>query len=172
MTRTALAFGQTLASLDETDDLSERVRTLVKAELAPLVDAIDQGKVYPVDVLRNLGGIGAWAAHLPADGAADLRPAIGAMAAIGECCGATSFMAWCQNTLAWYVGNTENSALKARLLDRVACGAMLGGTGLSSRGGGSRAATWSAAPCRGSPISRRTTCSARSSSSRTDPAKR
>jgi alkylation response protein AidB-like acyl-CoA dehydrogenase len=132
MTRTALAFGQTLASLDETDDLSERVRTLVKAELAPLVDAIDQGKVYPVDVLRNLGGIGAWAAHLPADGAADLRPAIGAMAAIGECCGATSFMAWCQNTLAWYVGNTENSALKARLLDRVACGAMLGGTGLSN----------------------------------------
>jgi len=132
MTRTALAFEPTPASANEAGDLSERVRSLVKAELAPLANAIDKGEIYPADILRKLGGIGAWAAHLPADGVADLRPAIAAMAVIGECCGATSFMAWCQNTLAWYVGNTDNAALKARLLDRVASGAMLGGTGLSN----------------------------------------
>jgi alkylation response protein AidB-like acyl-CoA dehydrogenase len=132
MTRTALAFEPTPASVPEAGDLSERVRSLVKAELAPLANAIDKGEIYPADILRKLGGIGAWAAHLPADGVADLRPAIAAMAVIGECCGATSFMAWCQNTLAWYVGNTDNAALKARLLDRVASGAMLGGTGLSN----------------------------------------
>jgi alkylation response protein AidB-like acyl-CoA dehydrogenase len=132
MTRTALAFEPTHTSANEAGDLSERVRSLVTAELAPLTNAIDKGEIYPADILRKLGGIGAWAAHLPADGIADLRPAIAAMAVIGECCGATSFMAWCQNTLAWYVGNTDNSALKARLLDRVASGAMLGGTGLSN----------------------------------------
>jgi hypothetical protein len=132
MTRTALALEPADASASEAGDLTERVRTLVTAELTPLVNAIDKGELYPADILRKLGGIGAWAAHLPADGVADLRPAIAAMAAIGECCGATSFMAWCQNTLAWYVGNTDNAALKARLLDRVASGAMLGGTGLSN----------------------------------------
>src|SRR5258708_19715559 len=132
MTRTALALEPADASASEAGDLTERVRTLVTAEWTPLVNAIDKGELYPADILRKLGGIGAWAAHLPADGVADLRPAIAAMAAIGECCGATSFMAWCQNTLAWYVGNTDNAALKARLLDRVASGAMLGGTGLSN----------------------------------------
>jgi alkylation response protein AidB-like acyl-CoA dehydrogenase len=132
MTRTALAFEQANAAVTETGDLTERVRSLVQAELAPLASAIDKGEIYPADILRKLGGAGAWAAHLPAGGIADLRPAIAAMAAIGECCGATSFMAWCQNTLAWYVGNSDNAALKARLLDRVASGALLGGTGLSN----------------------------------------
>src|ERR1700682_61801 len=111
MTRTALALEPADAAATEAGDLIERVRSLVTVELAPLTNAIDKGEIYPADILRNLGGIGAWAAHLPADGIADLRPAIGAMAVIGECCGATSFMAWCQNTLAWYVGNTENAAL-------------------------------------------------------------
>ena len=132
MTRTALAFEPADAAVPEAGDLIERVRSLVTVELAPLTNAIDKGEIYPADILRNLGGIGAWAAHLPADGIADLRPAIAAMAVIGECCGATSFMAWCQNTLAWYVANTDNAALKARLLDRVASGALLGGTGLSN----------------------------------------
>ena len=41
-------------------------------------------------------------------------------------------MAWCQNTLVWYVLNSDNAALKARYLDRVSSGAILGGTGLSN----------------------------------------
>src|SRR5260370_39838496 len=92
MTRRALAFEPTPASVPEAGDLSERVRSLVKAELAPLANAIDTGEIYPADILRKLGGIGAWAAHLPADGVADLRPAVAAMAGIGDCCGATSCM--------------------------------------------------------------------------------
>jgi alkylation response protein AidB-like acyl-CoA dehydrogenase len=140
MSGPALAFERTTALDDKVVDLSDRVRVLVKAELAPLAAAIDEGKTYPAEVLRHLGGIGAWSAHLPAEGSgnrvgggtADLRAAITAMAAIGECCGATAFMAWCQDTLAWYVANSDNAALKARLLDRVASGAQLGGTGLSN----------------------------------------
>ncbi|SKA40805.1 hypothetical protein SAMN02745126_06410 [Enhydrobacter aerosaccus] len=134
---TALALGQTLATPDPADhrpgdDLTDCVRALVKAELAPLTDAIDKGTTYPEAVLRKLGGLGAWSTHLPVDGVADLRTAIATMATIGECCGATAFMAWCQDTLAWYVANTDNATLKACLLDRVASGATLGGTGLSN----------------------------------------
>ena len=51
------------------------------------------------------------------DGAADLGCAIQSIAALGEVCGATAFMAWCQNTLAWYVTNSGNPALTARFAD-------------------------------------------------------
>src|ERR1700737_611275 len=54
------------------------------------------------------------------------------MAAIGEVCGATAFMAWCQDTLAWYVTNSSNPALVARFEAGVGSGKILGGTGLSN----------------------------------------
>ena len=41
-------------------------------------------------------------------------------------------MAWCQDTLAWYVDNSGNAALKARFADGVSSGRNLGGTGLSN----------------------------------------
>jgi hypothetical protein len=63
---------------------------------------------------------------------ADLRCAIQSIAALGEVCGATAFMAWCQNTLAWYVTNSGNPALIARFGDAVSAGKILGGTGLSN----------------------------------------
>jgi alkylation response protein AidB-like acyl-CoA dehydrogenase len=53
------------------------------------------------------------------------------MAALGEVCGATAFMAWCQNTLVWYAANSANPAL-AGFADDVATGRILGGTGLSN----------------------------------------
>jgi hypothetical protein len=54
------------------------------------------------------------------------------MAAIGEVCGATAFMAWCQDTLAWYVTNSSNQALVAQFEAGVGSGKILGGTGLSN----------------------------------------
>src|ERR1700759_3242834 len=54
------------------------------------------------------------------------------MAAIGEVCGATAFMAWCQNTLVWYVANSTNLKLASRFGDSFASGRKLGGTGLSN----------------------------------------
>ena len=86
----------------------------------------------PADILRALGAEGAFASHMPQDGAADLRPAIAAMSVLSEYCGATAFMAWCQDTLAWYIGNSANAALKAKLLAPVTSAQMLGGTGLSN----------------------------------------
>jgi alkylation response protein AidB-like acyl-CoA dehydrogenase len=128
MTQAALA----LDTRTETEDLSERVRPMAKAKLAPHIDAIDKGELYPAEALRAFGAEGAFASHMPRNGSADLRPAIAAMSVIGETCGATAFMTWCQDTLAWYVGNSQNAALQAQWLAPVTRGEQLGGTGLSN----------------------------------------
>ena len=91
--------------------------------------AIDSGELYPEPCCAHLGAVGAWSSHVPKNGAADLRCAIQSIAALGEVCGATAFMAWCQNTLVWYVTNSANARLGSRFAHRVSSGAMLGGTG-------------------------------------------
>ena len=110
----------------------EQVETIARKNLAPMAAAIDSGSIYPDELLRRLGDLGAWASHQPKNGAADLRCAIQSIAALGEVCGATAFMAWCQNTLVWYAANSENSLLAARFGDSFATGEILGGTGLSN----------------------------------------
>src|SRR5262245_8766948 len=112
--------------------LADEVASIARKDLAPLAPAIDSGDVYPDAVLRRFGEVGAWGSHLPQEGPADLRCAIEAMAAIGEVCGATAFMAWCQNTLVWYAGNSTNLKLAKRFGDGFARGRILGGTGLSN----------------------------------------
>jgi len=114
------------------NSVADAVAAIARKDLAPLAPDIDSGKVYPADLLRRFGDAGAWGSHRPNNhGAADLRCAIQSMAAIGEVCGATAFMAWCQNTLAWYAFNSDNPAL-AGFADDVAAGRVLGGTGLSN----------------------------------------
>src|ERR1700693_1419355 len=109
------------------NSVADAVAAIARKELAPLAADIDSGKVYPAELLRRFGDAGAWGSHRPNNhGAADLRCAIQSMAAVGEVCGATAFMAWCQNTLAWYAMNSGNPAL-ARFADDVACGKILGG---------------------------------------------
>jgi alkylation response protein AidB-like acyl-CoA dehydrogenase len=112
--------------------IADAVAAIARNELAPLAADIDSGALYPADLLRRLGDAGAWGSHRPdSHGAADLRCAIASIAALGEVCGATAFMAWCQNTLAWYAMNSSNPAL-AGFADDVAGGKILGGTGLSN----------------------------------------
>jgi alkylation response protein AidB-like acyl-CoA dehydrogenase len=123
-------------SVDEESELPptsvvDTVARIARRDLAPLAADIDNGSVYPADLLRRLGEAGAWGSHRPDNGAADLRCAIQSMSALGEVCGATAFMAWCQNTLAWYAVNSGNPAL-AGFTDDVAAGRVLGGTGLSN----------------------------------------
>ena len=123
--------------VDEVGDLSsaavvEGVASIARRDLAPLAADIDDGTVYPAELLRRLGDAGAWGSHRPINGAADLCCAIQSISALGEVCGATAFMAWCQNTLAWYVTNSGNPALTARFADGVSSGKILGGTGLSN----------------------------------------
>jgi alkylation response protein AidB-like acyl-CoA dehydrogenase len=112
--------------------IADQVGIIARKELAPLALAIDEGTVYPDALLRRLGEIGAWGSHQPENGAADLRCAIQSIAALGEVCGATAFMAWCQNTLVWYAANSANPALTAKFAEKFASGQILGGTGLSN----------------------------------------
>ena len=95
----------------QTTSIVDAVAAIARKDLAPLAADIDSGKLYPADLLRRLGDAGAWGSHRPERGAADLSCAIQSIAALGEVCGATAFMAWCQNTLAWYAMNSDNPAL-------------------------------------------------------------
>jgi hypothetical protein len=112
--------------------IADQVAMIARKNLAPQAAAIDAGTLYPEELLRRLGDVGAWSSHKPANGAADLRCAIRSMAALGEVCGATAFMAWCQNTLVWYAANSDNPKLSAKFTDQFATGRILGGTGLSN----------------------------------------
>ncbi|WP_198964815.1 acyl-CoA dehydrogenase family protein [Bradyrhizobium sp. C9] len=121
-----------VAAQDPAPTITDEVARLARQELAPLASAIDAGSVYPGEFLRRLGKTGAWSSHVPQEGPADLRWAIQSMAALGEVCGATAFMAWCQNTLVWYVANSTNVKLAARFGNCFSSGRALGGTGLSN----------------------------------------
>ncbi len=123
-----LAIDETLPSAS----IADQVAAIARKELAPQALAIDEGTLYPDALLRRLGQAGAWGSHQPENGAADLRCAIQSIAAIGEVCGASAFMAWCQNTLVWYASNSDNPALVAKFADKFASGEILGGTGLSN----------------------------------------
>src|SRR5947209_12697429 len=130
-------MGAVAATRAETFDrpalsIADQVAAIARKELTPLAADIDSGAVYPAAQLRSFGKVGAWRSHLPESGPADLRCAIESMAAIGEVCGATAFMAWCQNTLVWYAGNSTNLKLASRFGDDFASGRILGGTGLSN----------------------------------------
>ena len=125
-------------SVEEVSDLppasiADAVASIAGKELAPLAADIDSGTLYPAGLLRRLGDVGAWRSHRPNNnGAADLRCAIQSISALGEVCGATAFMAWCQNTLVWYAANSSNPALVAKFADDFSTGKILGGTGLSN----------------------------------------
>jgi alkylation response protein AidB-like acyl-CoA dehydrogenase len=111
------------------DGVTEQLRTLAAGSLAPIAQDIDKG-FYPEAFLREVGAAGGFAQHCGPGHA--LGATIEGMAALSEVCLSTGFMDWCQNTLVWYVLNSDNAALKARFLDAVSSGRKLGGTGLSN----------------------------------------
>jgi alkylation response protein AidB-like acyl-CoA dehydrogenase len=115
--------------------LVQRVAQRAKAELAPQVVDIDVKGQYPEAFLRGLGADGLYAAHVPAElggTGLGLDALIRGMEEVSKLCGSTGFMVWCQSALAWYLVNTDNAALRERLLPDVMAGRVLGGTGLSN----------------------------------------
>src|SRR5260370_12393426 len=78
--------------------IADQVAVIARKNLAPQAVAIDEGTVYPDELLRRLGDVGAWGSHQPENGQADLRCALQSIAALGQVCGPTAFMAWCPNT--------------------------------------------------------------------------
>lgn len=113
--------------------LRDRVRQIVAQDLAPQVDAIDRDGIYPEAFMRRLGAEGVYQSHLTASGdGVDLYEAIDVMSVVARECLTTGFCNWCQDALGWYVENTANDGLRAKLLGDVARGVVLGGTGLSN----------------------------------------
>ncbi len=113
----------------------DRVREIARRDIRPRAGEIDKNGTYPSDILRRLGEAGAFAQHHAGFGdrsPVDMGGAIEAMSVVAEECLATAFCAWCQDTLGWYVQNTENAGLRDRLQGAIANGAILGGTGLSN----------------------------------------
>ncbi len=117
------------------DAVLQRVRDVVASELRPLAARIDGEGLYPSDVLKQLGAAGAFAQHHEGNGEEDainLGLAIQSMSAVAEACLSTAFCTWCQDAFGWYLQNSENPGLRARLQGHAASGAILGGTGLSN----------------------------------------
>lgn len=117
------------------DELLSASQTIIGEELKPLTVSIDIDGVYPEQVLKNLGKIGAFNQHLPAirdDGLADMGAAIQAMAAVSHECMSTGFTMWCQDTCAWYLQNAANPTVRENWLTKIASGEVLAGTGMSN----------------------------------------
>ncbi|PUB18941.1 acyl-CoA dehydrogenase family protein [Yoonia sediminilitoris] len=106
-----------------------RVDAVASSQLMPIVRDIDAG-LYPENIMRAFGEAGAYGTHVTSD--LDMGQTIQAIARGGEECISTAFCMWCQNALAWYIASSDNAALKATLLPKVAAGQALGGTGLSN----------------------------------------
>lgn len=116
-----------------TPPLLERVRQIAAGQLAPIAEKIDREGLYPRDILRALGGAGAYRAHMGGPrGAGDYAGAILAMAEVSKACMSTGFMIWCQDVCGLYIEQSGNPALIERRLEPHLSGASLGGTGLSN----------------------------------------
>src|SRR3546814_6070702 len=51
---------------------------------------------------------------------------------LGQECGSTAFLVWCQSSCAWYLLHSPNEAVRNRYLARVSKGELLSGTGMSN----------------------------------------
>jgi alkylation response protein AidB-like acyl-CoA dehydrogenase len=117
------------------DALLTATQEIVDQELKPLTVKIDLEGLYPEEVLRKLGTVGAFRHHLLTarpDAETDMGATIQAMSVVSHECLSTGFAIWCQDTCGWYLQNAENDALRDRWLPRIASGEVLGGTGMSN----------------------------------------
>ncbi|MEM6382272.1 MAG: acyl-CoA dehydrogenase family protein [Pseudomonadota bacterium] len=116
----------------KTNDLSE-IKAITDSDLKAIARKIDEERFYPEDIMRALGGAGAYGSHLSGrNGKVDVSHAILAMASAAEHCLSTAFCMWCQDTLGWYISSSDNEFLKTEILPKIAQGKSLGGTGMSN----------------------------------------
>jgi len=114
------------------DAMLAAVREIADGALAELAEDIDRG-VYPESVLKRLGEVGAYRAHLGLDGAEpDYGAAIQAITEVSRVCGATGFMMWCHDVCGLYMEASGNAALMGSALEDHASARTLGATGMSN----------------------------------------
>lgn len=125
----------TQSTTDQAAVLTGAVAALVKTDLAPIANAVDQEGLYPADFLRKLAAVGGFAPAIPVEygGLALGRAAqIDVIREVGRECGSTAFLVWCQTTCATYLLYSPNEAVRARYLAPIVKGDILAGTGMSN----------------------------------------
>jgi len=111
------------------------VKQLIADQLKPRVTAIDLDGEYPQDFLHSLGALGGFAGVVsPAYGGNGLGLAhsIEVMEQTAKVCLSSAFLIWCQTACLRYLQLSDNNSVKNELLADLACGRLLGGTGLSN----------------------------------------
>ena len=109
---------------------TERVTRLVRERLRPHVVAIDRDGHYPSDFLREFGAADGFLQ--PSALQSGFGAATEATSIVGQACGSTAFLVWCQNAPIWYLLSTENEALRQKCVGDLAAGRRLGATALSN----------------------------------------
>ena len=111
------------------------VKKLIADMLAPKVIDVDLKAEYPQAFLRALGAAGGYAGAVAPEFGGNglgLKHVIQVMEEASKLCLSTGFLIWCQTACARYIQMSDNSALKAAFLPRIARGELLVGTGLSN----------------------------------------
>lgn len=111
------------------------IHKLVAEQLAPKVIDVDLKAEYPEAFLRALGAAGGFRGAMAPEFGGNglgLKHVIQVMEEASKVCLSTGFLTWCQTACARYVQMSENEALKAAFLPRIASGEILVGTGLSN----------------------------------------
>jgi alkylation response protein AidB-like acyl-CoA dehydrogenase len=118
------------------DATLESVREFAKTELKQLAGKIDREGFYPQEFLHSLGERGGFGsarnANTETSTTVDLVHQFQSIAAVGEYCGSTAFLTWCQSVCAWYLQHARVEATRKRYFDQVASGKALTGTGMSN----------------------------------------
>lgn len=119
----------------ELDPAIANLRTVINQVLTPKVQDIDLKGEFPEQIMHQLGQAGAFSHAVSTDfqgSGKGLKAAVQSIEEISKDCLSTGFIAWCQVACTWYLENTDNTALKADMLPKVATGQVLAGTGLSN----------------------------------------
>lgn len=110
----------------------EILEQFAQQQLKPLAGKIDREGFYPREFLHELGKQGGFSLT---DGEArnvDLAHLVQSIAIVGQHCGSTAFLAWCQGACAWYLQNARVEATRQRYFAKVASAEVLSGTGMSN----------------------------------------
>lgn len=121
--------------LEESSASLATAKKLIAEMLAPKVIDIDLKAEYPQEFLRALGAAGGYAGAMAPEFGGNglgLKHVIQVMEEASKLCLSTGFLIWCQTACARYIQMSDNAALKASFLPRIARGELLVGTGLSN----------------------------------------
>ncbi len=121
--------------LEEASASLGKIKKLVAEMLAPKVIDVDLKAEYPQEFLRALGAAGGYAGAMAPEFGGNglgLKHVIQVMEEASKLCLSTGFLIWCQTACARYIQMSDNAALKATFLPRIARGELLVGTGLSN----------------------------------------